>query len=89
MVVPILLHEVKVRWSYFTFSRTQLGLLSGYVVSTICRDNNLEQGWAISGPRATCGPPQLFSGPQGHSGKIIKSEISSNLSQKILALRLS
>jgi len=24
MVEPVLLHEVKVRWGYFTFSRTQL-----------------------------------------------------------------
>jgi len=31
----------------------------------------------------------IFSGLRRHSGKIIKSEISSNLSQKILVLRLS
>jgi len=30
-----------------------------------------------------------FSGPWKHSGKIIKSEISSNLSQKILVVKLT
>jgi len=40
MAVPVLPHEVKALWGYFTFSRTQLR--SGYVVSTICRDNVLE-----------------------------------------------
>ena len=27
------------------------------------RRNPLAQGWAISGPRATCGPPQRFQWP--------------------------
>ena len=41
MVVPVLPHEVKAHWGYFTFSRTQLPILSVYVESTICRDNDL------------------------------------------------
>jgi len=40
MAVPVLLHEVKVRWGYFTFSRTQLH--SDYLASIIYRDNDLE-----------------------------------------------
>jgi len=40
MAVPVLPQEVKAHWGYFTFNRTQL--LGGYVVSTICRDNDLE-----------------------------------------------
>jgi len=42
----------------------------------------LDQGWAISGPRTTCGPWK-------HLGKIFKSEIFSNLSQLISVLRLT
>jgi len=40
MVVPVLPHEVKARWGYVTFSRTQL--FSVYVEGTACRDNGLE-----------------------------------------------
>jgi len=42
MVVPVLPHEVKARWSYFTFSRTQLPVLCVYVEGAICQDNDLE-----------------------------------------------
>jgi len=42
MVVPVLPHEVKAPWGYFTFSRTQLPVLCVYVECTICRDNGLE-----------------------------------------------
>jgi len=41
MVVPVLPHEVKARWGYFTFSRTQLPVLCVYVEGTICWDNYL------------------------------------------------
>jgi len=45
------------------------------------------------GQLATRGPHVArhsdFSGPWKHSGKIIKSEISSNLSQKILVVKLT
>jgi len=37
---------------------------------------DLAQGWAISGPLATCGPPQRFQWPAEAFGKIFKSEIS-------------
>jgi len=40
----------------------------------------LEQGWANSGPRAKCGPPQCFQRPAEAFGKIFKSKISSNFS---------
>ena len=40
----------------------------------------LEQGWANSGPRAKCGPPQRFQWPAQAFRKIVKSEISSNFS---------
>jgi len=40
MVVPFLPFEVKARWGYFTFSRTQF--LCGYVEGTIYRDNDSE-----------------------------------------------
>jgi len=37
MVMPLLPHdEVKVRWGYFTFSRTQLPAFNVDVKSTIC-----------------------------------------------------
>jgi len=39
MVVPVLPHEVKVRWGYFTFSQTQLR--SVYLEGAIYRDNDL------------------------------------------------
>jgi len=42
MVVPVLPHEVKVRWGYFTFSRTQLPVLCVYVEGAICQDNDLQ-----------------------------------------------
>jgi len=42
MVVPVLPHEVKARWGYFTFSRTQLPVAFVYVEATICQDNDLE-----------------------------------------------
>jgi len=57
MVVPVLPHEVKVRWYYFTFSRTQLPVLCVYVEGAICRDNDLVQGSATQCPRAP-GRPQ-------------------------------
>jgi len=43
MVVPVLPHEVKTSWDYFTFSRTQLPVLCVYVEGAICRVNDLEQ----------------------------------------------
>jgi len=52
-------------------------------------NNALTQGWAISGPWATCGPPQRFQWPAEAFLKNIKSEISSNLSQKMLVLKLT
>jgi len=42
MVVPVLPHEVKARWCYFTFSRTQLPVLCVYVEDATCQDNDLE-----------------------------------------------
>jgi len=42
MVVPVLPHEVKARWDYFTVSRTQLPVLCVYVEGATCRDNDLE-----------------------------------------------
>jgi len=42
LVVPVLPHEVKARWSYFAFSRTKLPVLCVYVEGTTCCDNNLE-----------------------------------------------
>jgi len=42
MVVPVLPHEVKVHWDYFTFCRTQLPVLCVYVEGVICRDNDLD-----------------------------------------------
>jgi len=42
MVVPVLPHEVKARWDYFTFSRTQLLVFCVFVEGAICRDNDLE-----------------------------------------------
>jgi len=40
MVVPVLLHEVKACWGYFTFIRRKS--LSVYVEGTLRRDNTLE-----------------------------------------------
>ena len=40
MVVPVLLHEVKACWGYFTFSRRKS--LSVYVEGTLCLDSTLE-----------------------------------------------
>jgi len=42
MVVPVLSHEVKARWGYFTFSRIQLPALCVYVEGAVGRDNDLE-----------------------------------------------
>jgi len=54
------------------------------------KTHRLEQGWANSGPRAKCGPPQRFKWhARKHSRKIFKSESSSNLSQQMLVVRLA
>jgi len=42
--------------------------------------NDPGQGWANSGPRAKCGPPQRFQWQAEAFSKIFKSEISSNFS---------
>ena len=42
MVVPVLPHEVKACWDYFTLSGKQLPALCVCVKGAICRDNNLE-----------------------------------------------
>jgi len=43
----------------------------------------LAQGWANSGPRAKCGPPQRFQKPAEAFRKYVQSEDSSNLSQQM------
>ena len=43
------------------------------------KPTTLEQGWAISGPRATCGPPHRFQWPARAFIQNLKSEISSSL----------
>jgi len=42
MVVPVLPHEMKAHWGYFTLSRKQLPVLCVCVEVTIGQDNDLE-----------------------------------------------
>jgi len=53
------------------------GSCPGYQLSLVA--TVLAQGWAVSGPLVA--RQIAFNGPRKHSGKIFKSEISSNLSQ--------
>ena len=55
----------------------------------------LEQGWEISGPRAKCGPTRRFQWPAEAFRKDLQTyipptypDISSNISQQMLALKL-
>ena len=52
-------------------------------------EDSLEQVWAISGPRATCGPPQRFQWHAEALRKIFKSKISSNLVLRLTCQRLA
>jgi len=42
----------------------------------LASDIVINQGWAITGPRETCGLPQHFSGPWKHSEKILKFHLT-------------
>ena len=50
---------------------------------------SLGQGWAISGPRATCGPPQRFKWSVETFRSIFKSKISSDLVLRLTCQRLA
>jgi len=45
-----------------------------------CTAIAVDQGWANSGPRATCGPPQRFQWPAEAFKKTFKSEIYTKFS---------
>jgi len=92
--VAVLFQTIIMRFaSEYTDTHSQLQRL--FTINLVSGTNRLNQGWAISGVWAKCGPPRRFQWPAEALRKDLQTyipptyaDISSNISQQMLALKL-